>query len=140
MSKKIIIITLLIILVIILGAAIYYAMQHGSTPTPGNNQPNNPVSQNTAPQPQHKVPTVAEQVAQINKDYPETITGTINFLDKGINYKTTITADGGKEYIVSPPQSESIYKSMGLKDGQRVEVQGKINDQGNLILGTLKPI
>jgi len=54
--------------------------------------------------------------------------------------KTTVKADDGKEYTLWPPQAKSIYESFGIKDGQRVEIQGRVNSQGNLEWGSMSPI
>ena len=86
------------------------------------------------------VPTLQQQSAQIKKDYPQTISGIINFLDTKNTHKTTIKTSDGKEYTLWPLQPTSIYESLGVKNGQKVEIQGKLNSQGNLEWATIKPI
>lgn len=84
--------------------------------------------------------TLEEQTAEINKNYPDKITGVITFSDTKTSYKTTIKTDSGKEYILWPAQSSQIYQNFGAKNGGRVEIQGKINSQGNLEWALIKPI
>lgn len=95
---------------------------------------------NAIKKPNEKPLTPEQQAAKIEKEYPQLIEGTINFLNKGKELKTTIKADNGKEYILWPPQPEAIYKSFGVKNGQKVQVHGKLNSQGNLEWAELKPI
>ena len=138
MSNKIAILILAIVLIIIAGIVVYFfASQNFSFI---NKEINNSTSQNTNLPLNKKIPTAEEQAAQIKKDYPETIRGIINFLDKGKIIKTTIKADDNKEYTLWPPQPSSIYESFGVKNGQRVELSGRLNDKGNLEWATLKTI
>ena len=142
MSKKVLIIIIsAIILVVVIGAVVYYfssnknniVKQIGNTVSQNTNQSANNVA------PVQKPPTPQEQTAQINKDYSQKIRGVINF-DTSKAMKTTIKSDDGKIYTLWPPQSSPIYESFGVKNGQRVEIQGKLNSQGNLEWVTLKSI
>jgi len=84
--------------------------------------------------------TPDQQTEQLKKDYPDTITGVITFSDTKTSYKTTVKTDSGKEYTLSPAQSSVIYQNFGAKNGGRVEIQGKINSQGNLEWALIKPL
>ena len=142
MSKQItliIIIVVAIILVAILGIGVHYFIPSKSASTNVKSTTNIPV---TPSKTDAEIKQDAEQqLAQLQKDYPETIKGVINFSDaKGV-YKATLKSDSGKEYTLYTPQPESIYNAQfGVKNGQKVEVQGKINDKGNLELASIKPI
>ena len=84
--------------------------------------------------------TAEQQAVEIKKDYPQIIDGTINFFNTKKSYKATIKTDDGKQYILWPPQPESIYWSFGVKNGQRVEIQGRLNSQGNFEWARITPI
>ena len=135
-QKNLITLIAIVILVIIIAAlGIYYlASSPQSAYTPVTLKQNAPGKIVVVP------PTPAQQADQVKKDYPEVITGTINFLDTGSSLKTTVKTDDGKVYILSPGQPESIYKSFGAKDGGRVQIQGKVLQNGELAWGSMKSI
>lgn len=85
-------------------------------------------------------PTAEQQSAQIKKDYPEVIQGTISFFDTKNLLKTTIKTSDGKEYMLWPAQPKSVYESFGAKNGGRVEIQGRFSKDGNIEWGLMKPI
>jgi hypothetical protein len=130
-KNNLILLVAIIIVIIIAIVCVYYFMP---------NSQNSAVAPNTSaniPPP----PTPEEQLAQIKKDYPQVITGVINFLDTKTSLKTTLRTDDGTVYTLWPVQPESIYKSLGAKDGGRVEVQAKIVGNGQLLeVGSMKPI
>lgn len=132
---KIVIFLITILAIIIIAVAIW--IFSGSSPFPGPELTGqNPGS---LTQKANEV-TPQEQMAQIKKDYPLAVKGVINFLSAGKTNKATVKADDGKEYTLWPPQPASIYSSYGVKSGQKIEIQGKINSQGNLEWGAIKPI
>ena len=137
MSKKIIIITLVVVLIIVLGSVVYFSVLKNK-PTPDDNQVNSSSSKNTNTN--QKLPTKEEQAAQIKKDYPKIVRGVISFLDSGKVTKTTVKADDGKEYTLWPLQITAVYESLGIKNGQRVEIYGRLNEQGNLEWASITPI
>lgn len=75
-----------------------------------------------------KIELSALELDKINKDFPDTVSGVISLLDSGSKIKTK----DGKEYSLWPLQPISIYKYMGLANGQSVEIQGKILDANRL--------
>ena len=144
MAKGLIKIIVIIVFLAVVGIAVYnivlFVTTSGVAPVnvAQNIQKNNAQSKT----PVKEVPKITpeQQTAEVNKDYPLVIDGVINFLDKGANFKTTIKSDDGKIYILWPPQPSPVYQTFGVKNGGRVEVQGRINAQGNLEFGLLKPI
>ena len=86
------------------------------------------------------MPTYNQYLAQVEKDYPVVITGTINFLDKGVAIKSTVKTNDNKTYILSPNQPKAIYESFGVKNGVKVQIQGKIMQNNELSWITMKPI
>jgi len=74
-------------------------------------------------------PLTPEEIRVQNKiNYPNTIIGTIRFLDSKEKIRSIVKTVEGKEYILSPDQSKIIYESFGLKNGDKVQVDGKIVD------------
>jgi len=143
--KKIIIVTTLVVLVLIaIGIGIYYFINYSLNF--GNNVVEQPtINTNTKTKTpgnestEGYLPTPDEINAQNKINYPDTIIGIIDFQDKGALIKTTIRATNGKEYILSPNQPKAIYESFGVKDGNRVQIQGKIIN-GNVTWLTMKAI
>ena len=86
------------------------------------------------------LPNPADVLAKVKKEYPETITGVIKFLDTKTALKTTLTTSDGTVYILWPPQAESIYESLGAKNGGEIQVNGKPLDGGKLNWVVMKPI
>lgn len=71
--------------------------------------------------------TTAE-LDQIIKDFPDIVSGIITLAD----VETKIKTDDGKEYLLWPPQPSSVYTYIGIKNKQKVEVQGRILKNNHL--------
>jgi hypothetical protein len=71
--------------------------------------------------------TTAE-LDQIIKDFPDIVNGIITLAD----VETKIKTDDGKEYLLWPPQPSSVYTYIGIKNKQKVEVQGRILKNNHL--------
>lgn len=138
MDKKLILIIVLVVLIVIAGGAYYLIYSKPGQKNSDNVQ--NSIEQARRELAQIKVPSKEDQLAQIKKEYPETITGILNFFDTATTFKATIKTDTGKIYILWPAQPKDIYESFGVKEGQKVEVWGKTNSQGNFEWGNIKPI
>lgn len=95
-----------------------------------NNNPRQDVSQNNNLAP--KLPDPEEQLEKIKQEKPEIITGIIKFLDTKSVFKTTITSADGKTYILYPAQPKSIYESYGVKNGQKVQINAKLLENGQI--------
>jgi hypothetical protein len=87
-----------------------------------------------------KPPDPGVELARLQNDYPEIITGIIKFLDTKNSYKTTLAASDGKEYMLWPAQPASVYQSLGIKNGDKVQVNGKIFEDDKLTWALIKPI
>ena len=128
-TKKIIVVIILAILVLaLIGVGTYYLINHNfNFATTVINQVTNGIkNEKSEPPIKIKQLTPEEIAAQNKKSFAETITGTISFLSKGSLVKATIKTSDGKEYTLSPDQPEAIYGSFGVKNGNRVQIQGKI--------------
>lgn len=130
-SLKILLAIIILILLIVICGAVYYFVSSGGFGI---------IKQNGASDKDVPQVTKEQQEAQFRKDYPETITGVINFFDTEDSYKATLKTDDGKEYTLYPPQPKMIYESFSAKEGQRVEVWGKISKNGNLEWSIMNPI
>jgi len=71
-----------------------------------------------------------EAEKQVNKDFPDTLTGTLEF---GANEKATLKTST-KTYTFTPNQPKGIYESFGVKDGDRVTVKCKILENNTIQL------
>jgi len=91
--------------------------------------------------PSIKTLTVDETKEILNRDYPETITGIVKF-SKGDTetVKVTITTGDGKEYTLSPDQPAFIYGSYGVKDGNKVQIQGRFTSDNKIEWTSIKAI
>ncbi|MGD0577111.1 MAG: hypothetical protein ABSA74_03500 [Candidatus Staskawiczbacteria bacterium] len=138
--SKVLIAAIILIVVILAGIGVYYFVFFNRAPAPVAVKNNFLPVRKTNKIPAAKPITPEEQAAEIQKDYPQKIIGVINFLDTKTSYKATIKTDGGEIYTLWPPQPEAIYGSIGVKNGQRVSVQGKIDNQVNLEWATITPI
>lgn len=138
MDKKLILIIALVVLIVVAGG-IYFLIYSRSEQKNYDNVQNS-MERARKEIAQIKVPSKEDQLAQIKKDYPETITGILNFFDTTTTFKATIKTDAGKIYTLWPAQPKDIYESFGVREGQRVEIWGKTNSQGNLEWGDIKPI
>jgi len=142
-TKKIIIIIILAILILaVVGIGVYYLVNHNFNfaETVINQVKNGAKNTNQEPPIKVKQLTPEEITAQNKKDFAETITGTISFSGKGGTVKATIKTSDGKEYTISPDQPEVIYGSFGVKNGSRVQIQGRITGDGKVEWVTMKPI
>ena len=84
-------------------------------------------------------PSQAQQLQTIKQNFPEVINGTIKFLDTKDSLKTTLETAGGKIYILWPAQPEAVYQSLGVNNGNKVQVNGKANGD-KLLWALMKPI
>jgi len=145
-SQKIIIIIIIFAVLVLIasGIGVYYSIygnfkfnfiKFGVNPI--TNATNNSNNESVV---KIETPSVQEVENQNKINYPDTVIGTINFLDKGSVIKSTIKTSGGKEYTLSPNQPKAIYESFGAKDGKKVEIQGKITADNKLEWLTMKAI
>jgi hypothetical protein len=135
MNKIVLLIIILVILIAAL-AGIYYFIFLNPQNMPESLAP----QQNNAQSQLEKKPTVEEQAIQIKKDYPLVVRGIISFLDNKGSFKTTVKSDDGKIYTLWPAEPSSVYGTFKVKSGGRVEIQGRVNNQGNLEWGSMKSI
>jgi len=125
MEKKKIIIIVIIVLVLILAFLGIFTLIN-LTASFTKNVTNIVDTSKTVSTQKPTVPTLAEVEKQNEINYPDAIIGTIKFLDSKTAIKSTITTSDGKEYTLSPDQPKAIYESFGVKDGSKVQIQGKI--------------
>ena len=85
-------------------------------------------------------PDSAKQQEIINTNYPQVITGTIQFLDVKNVFKTTLKTADGTVYTLWPAQPEAVYKSFGATNGGKVQLNGKPLKDGKLSWILMKPI
>ena len=64
--------------------------------------------------------------------YSDYLEGTISFSDDTATFETD-----GKVYILQPKKPE-FYQDRGFKDGQTVQIQGKIVKEKYLTVGEIK--
>jgi predicted PurR-regulated permease PerM len=122
MEKRKIVIIIIIVLVLILALLGAFVLITSLTKNVANIIDTSKVT----PAPKPVVPTLEEVEKQNQVNYPDTIIGTIKFLDNKTAIKSTITTSDGKVYTLSPDQPKAIYGSFGIKDGNKVQIQGKI--------------
>jgi hypothetical protein len=79
---------------------------------------------------------IAEAQAAYNKEFPDLITGVINIVS---DKKTTIKADNGTVYLVSPAMPMLFFKNSMVKDGGAVKTRGKILENNNFTIGSIIP-
>jgi len=124
MDKKIIILIIILLLVLCgIGGWIYYLILVKSYNIVQNQ--NGATSENQGA----KVPTAEEFWEQAAVDYPEMITGIINFQ---VGNKATIKTEDEKTYTFSPDQPKGVYEGYGATEGSIVKVQARFID-GNKI-------
>lgn len=140
-SQKIILLIILILIVAaVLGIGIYYFFLNlrsviiGPVNNIGLQQKTQQKAQSPIP------PDPAKQLEEINRNYPEVITGVIKFFDAKNSFKATLKTDDGIEYILWPAQPKSVYESFGAKNGGKVQVNGKLLEGGKLGWALMKPI
>ena len=68
------------------------------------------------------------ELEKIKIEFPEVVIGIITLSDQASKIKTL----DNKEYLLWPPQPVSIYQYLGIKSGQKVEIQGKILEENRL--------
>jgi hypothetical protein len=141
MQQKIILFIILILFVVIaFGAGIYYFLfisQGVKTGSIGNVDLEQRIQRKVRPP---IPPDPAKQLEEINKNYPEVIMGVIKFFDTKNSFKATLKTDDGTEYILWPAQPKSVYESFGVKNGGKVQVNGKPLEGGKLRWALMKPI
>jgi hypothetical protein len=137
MSKKILItLSVVTILLIIFAGIIYW---YFSSSNFKNIEIVNPVIEQNNSQVSN-IPTVEEMVDKVNDEYPETVSGIINFSGAGASFKATLKTDAGKIYILWPIEPKSVYESFGVKDGVKIEVRAKSLESENLEWKLMKAI
>ena len=134
--KKIFIVIIILVLLALVGAGVYYFVFVSR----GVNLVKAPPKLITqqAPKP-ITPPSQAQQLQTIKQNFPEVIIGTIKFLDTKDSLKTTLETAGGKIYILWPAQPEAVYESLGVNNGNKVQVNGK-PDGDELRWALMKPI
>ena len=136
-QRNLIILTVVLLVVAVgVGAGVYYFFFQ-VTPVALIIDQGNQENETKAKKPEI---TPEQEIEQINRDYPETVKGVINFLDKGAVLKSTIKTDDGKEYTLWPAEPKSVYESFGAQNGKRVEVKAKILENNRLEWKLMKPI
>lgn len=134
-NKKIIIIVVLGILILaIIGIGIYYLINRNFNFTKAiiNQVTNNTGTPKDGPIVQEAI-SPQEIEAKNKSNYSNTITGTITFSKStGSAVKATIKASDGEEYVLSPEQPEAIYGSFGVKNGDKVQIQGKFIENNKI--------
>ncbi len=137
MEKKflILLIAAVILVILVVLGVIVYSPQFLSK-TISNLSGVNGVEENKIMAP----PDPTKILKQGKKDYPEIIKGVISFLDTKGLFKTVVKVDGGKEYTIWPAEPKSVYESLGVKNGGRVEIQGRFSQDGNIEWFLMKPI
>ena len=76
-----------------------------------------------------------EAEKQVNKDFPDTLTGTLEF---GANEKATLKTST-KTYTFTPNQPKGIYESFGVKSGEKIEIRAKISQDNTINWALMKP-
>jgi hypothetical protein len=79
---------------------------------------------------------VPSDLERVKKEFPEFVTGIIKISEK----KATISDENGREYIIVPERPQSMYDYVGIKSGQKIEIQGKFLDEDTIEAGSIKPI
>ena len=112
MPKEFIILLIIIVLVLVIGIGIYYYLSQGrelsGSPTTPTERP--------------------------EETYSDVVTGVISFSED----KVTVKTEDGKEYWLYPPRPISYYEDMKIKNGQEVEIQGKILEGQRVLVKTIK--
>jgi hypothetical protein len=142
MEKRIIILLIVLFLAIAasLGISVYYFLSVPKSVKPAPVTATNvPVKSRQKPL-LFTPPDLAKQLEEINKNYPEIITGVIKFLDTKNSFKTTLTTDSGMVYTLWPSQPEVVYQSFGAKNNGKVQVNGKPLGNGMLSWALMRPI
>jgi len=137
-TLNIIIITVAVFFMLaVVGIGIYYVISFdfGSV-KPVVNETENTNNLNSQNQPARKTPTKEEIEIQNQINFPDVLIGTIKFLEKN---KAILTADN-KEYLFHPNQPVGVYKSFGIEDGDKVEVQVKVLEDNRIKWITIKKV
>lgn len=124
MNKKAIALIVIIVILILLavGALVYVLINKDYSIVGGNNEPGNTEMGSG------NVIATKEEERQMEQNYPNTITGTFNLAADG---KATLRADSGT-YTFIPDQPKGVYEAFKVKNGDKVNVKGKILD-GNML-------
>ncbi len=75
-----------------------------------------------------------EMIKAYNEQFPDLVEGIISIVS---NEKTTIETKDKKKYLIWPVRPVSFYKDSGIKDGEMVEIRGKILENGRISLGSV---
>jgi DNA polymerase III delta prime subunit len=135
-KQKIFIIILIIILVAgIAATGVYFFIEINSV----KNQNTEPAIQKTEKEinEDREKAAALEYIENIKNTAEADIIGTITVLEQ-MNAK--VKTDDGKEYILWPAQPKSIYEFMKIKLGTRVEVWGKLTDDGKIEVQFIQPL
>lgn len=134
--NKIFIVIIILVVLVLAGAGVYFFVFSSKGVNLEKAPPKLIIKQ--APKP-IALPSPAQQLQNIKQNFPEIIVGTIKFLDTKDSLKTTLETAGGKIYILWPAQPEAVYESLGVNNGNKVQVNGK-PDGDELRWALMKPI
>jgi hypothetical protein len=119
-KKTIALIVVIVILVLAAVGALVYVIMNKQVTGPRNGPA---VGENGEP----VVVPLEEAEAQVNKDFPDTLVGTLSLSSE----KATLRTDSGT-YTFTPDQPVGIYQSFGVENGDRVSVKCKILDNNTI--------
>lgn len=126
-SQKNIILLAIVVIALVIGIAtglvIYYSSQGNLPAQNQNNEEAQKKAEEEAAKKAEEKAIKTEFERRMAEEYPDLIKGTLDFSSE----KVTIKTEDGKEYWLWPPMSGYDYENnLGWKDGQTVEIQGKI--------------
>lgn len=139
MSKKDLIISVIIVLIFIIGVGIgvYYFVSYSNpviSPVVVSKEDIEKKAQEDI------LKRKQAELEQLKKDFPDAIQGIIKFSGDKPEDKTTVKTDNGVEWTLWPDRPKSLYEHEGIRDGQRVEVRGKILDENRIQWRLVTPI
>ncbi len=77
-----------------------------------------------------------EEEKLIKERYPDVVRGIMSFSED----KNTIKTEDEKEYLLWPYQPRVIYEREGIRNGQQVEIRGKILEGQRIFVKTIKSL
>ncbi|HQK63707.1 MAG TPA: hypothetical protein PLF16_00990 [Candidatus Staskawiczbacteria bacterium] len=119
-KKTIALIVVVAVLVLVAIGALVFVLMNKQASGPRNGPV---VGENGEP----VVVPLEEAEAQVNKDFPDTLVGTLSLSSE----KATLRTDSGT-YTFTPDQPVGIYQSFGVENGDRVSVKCKILDNNTI--------
>lgn len=72
-----------------------------------------------------------------NEQFPDILKGTMRIISETESF---IITEDGKKYLIFPPRPIVYYKDNKVVEGTFVEIRGKIIDESQVSLGSIKPI